>query len=366
MAAKLLMTADEIARHPDEWEDYREASIGSSEVAVLLGIAPRTHGNPFSLYVEKTTGERVNDENDDMERGRVLESYVTAQFANMRPDLMVLPGGLYRDADCPWMSASYDRFAVSRDTAGARLPLFGTSVPDDDTNPALRDELRAMMVPVEAKTAISRHDIDGTLLWGEPYSDQIPVHYKAQAYWQMMIWGSDTVYVPVQFMGSWKTELYVVQRTADAAEDMELMVKEAAAFLDRLTRGDAPDLDWSPESARALRTLTPMQPDTSYRATLRDARRLKSAYLAMKRAERKYGLLQNQLAQKAGGAQHIVVPDPERPGKDVNVLNRSTYEMETIDVGELRAHEPATAARYTRKTPVDKWAPGQRWMKLGR
>jgi putative phage-type endonuclease len=360
------MTADEITRNPDEWHEYRESSIGASEIAVLLGLAPKSHGNPFSLFVQKKTGLRLEGENRHMRRGRRWEDLVAEDLADLRPDLLVLPGGLYRDEHCPWMTATYDRFTVSREVAGPHKEDYLKALAGDGQADDIAG-LRARMTPAEVKTALSHSDpATGEQVWGEPYTDEIPDHYKCQAYWQMAIWGGDMVHVPVTFMGQDKTELYVVSRTDDAEADIQFMVKEAALFLERLDNDDPPDLDWTPETGRALRTLHPLEEGRTYRATKTDATRLRSAYLRMKAAEERYGKLQNMLGAKAAGAQKITFPDPEREGQDVTVMSRSTYDMSTIDVEQLRKTKPALARSLERKTPVDKWTPGRRWMNLGR
>lgn len=358
MTARLLMTASEITTHPAEWQDYRRASIGASEIAVLMGLAPKSHGNPFALFVEKKTGEATIPVNDDMERGRFLEAYVAERLADMRPDLTVLPGGLYRDQHCPWMTATFDRFTVRKEDVGTRLPEFLKSLHSSDPDP----DIMAKLIPAELKTALSRNDpATGERVWGEPYTDQIPLHYKAQALWQMAIWGCDTVHVPVLFLGSWQAELYVVTRNDDTHADIEFMLAEASAFLDRIDRDDPPELDWTPETAKALRILQPFSEGSVYRASKTDATRLRNAYKRKKAAEERYGLLQNKLAAKSGGAKKIVTADPAT-GEDETVMSRSSYPMETIDVKQLRKEKPATAAQYDRVTPVDKWIPGKRWM----
>jgi putative phage-type endonuclease len=368
MPAKLLMTQAEIDEHPAEWLDRRSDTLGASEVGQAMGIAPKSHGTPFSLYVEKLTGERIETGGDeDKERGVALEPLVVEKLARNRPDLAILPGGLYADENCPWMTATFDRFAIARELLpGGKLP---EAHPAYDASSSfmgdLDPEMAALLVPVEVKTAIGRDfDPDPAYHWGEPYTDQVPVHYKAQAYWQMCIWGCDRVLMPVRFMTSWQDALYVIQRTEDAQADIEFMVKEGRDFLDRLGRQDPPELDWAKATAAALRTLNPMREGSVYQATANDARLLRGAYLRMKEAERKYRLRQNKLAARAGGAQKIVVPDPLKPGKDVTVMSRRQGTMTTIDDGRFRTEEPEIARRYERVTELDSWYPGQRWMKL--
>lgn len=371
MPAKLIMTQRDIDLHPSQWLEHRTTSIGASEIGVLLGLAPRRHGNPLTLFAEKKTGQYIDaddDEDNEKERGRELENIVATKFAAKRPDLLVLPGGLYQDEHCPWMTATFDRFAVTRDALEPHV-LRGLQadplVTMGELNPAL-------LVPAELKTALSRNDpATGKQVWGEEGTDEIPVHIKAQALWQMQVYGSDLVLVPAQFMGEWKTRIYVVRRTEDAQADIEYMIAEAATFLDRLDRDDPPDPDWTPEAAKALRLLQPVQPGTVYRAGKRDADRVRATYLRMKATEKRYRLLQNQLANKAGGAEKIVIADPERTDRegnpvDVTVMDRRVSHPKRIDDEKLRLKFPVQAGLCEVTGTVDAWYPGQRWMNLGR
>jgi putative phage-type endonuclease len=359
MTAKLLMTQDEIERHPDEWAEYRESGIGASEMAVLLGIAPRSYGNPYALYVEKTTGKRVrgDDEEDEMARGKALEPYVASRLAAKRPNLLVLPGGLYRHPDNPWMTATFDRLAVDWEAAGYSSPEVVREMTRYQS-PFTWPQLAGHIIPAELKTAITK---DG---WGEPGSEDIPRQYRPQALWQMAISGAPRVLVPVQFMTPWRTEVYEVHRTEDAELDIAFMIKEAQEFLERLDRHDPPPIDWSPETSAALRTLYPMEPETVYQCTPAQARALRRAYLRKEAAKERYGLLMNKLVGRSKGAHRVVTADPERPGKTVNVLNRVKTTMHTVNVEALRDQEPDTAKRFERETPVEYHKIGSRWVKL--
>jgi putative phage-type endonuclease len=354
MTAKLLMTADEINRDQAKWLEMRRRSVGSSEIGVLLGLAPHSHGTPFSLWVEKKTGESLPYENEETERGKALESFVAADLAKARADLAVIPGGLYADENCPWMTASYDRFTIARDLLDGRQPLAHMHEP----------EFAALLVPAELKTALSRTGQDGQQVWGEPGTDEVPAYIKAQALWQMTIWDCDRVYVPAKFMGTWRTDLYVVERTEDTEADMRFLVAEAAAFLDSIERDAPPDIDWTPESARSLRTLQPMDKGSVYHCTVTEAKRLRAAKHSADKAKERYRLLQNKLAQKAGGAQKVVIADPERDGDDVTVMGRRQYPTPVFEEKRFREERPDLAAKYTKTSDVDAWWPGQRWMGL--
>jgi len=356
----LIMSQEQINEDRAAWQKVRQQSIGASEIGILVGVAPSNHGNALSLYTEKVTGKSTFDgASDELERGTALEPYVEGKLLKIRPDLRVYPGGLYASAEYPWMTATFDGLAASKEQASDRASLLGTAW--HLCSKPVREELARLLTPVEIKTAYTRDPLDG---WGEAGSDEVPVQYKAQAYWQMVVWDTDTVIMPVQFMVPWRTVVYVLHRTPQAETDIKFMITEGLEFMDRVERRDPPPLDWTPSSTGALLTLNPMRPDMIYRASPTAAKALRAAYLRMKDRERRYKLLQNKLIARAKGAQRIVIEDPERPGKDVTVLSRAQYDHPWTDVEALQAEEPEVYQRFRRTTPVDKVSPGQRWMKL--
>jgi putative phage-type endonuclease len=348
MGASLLMRQDEIDTNPTRWRGIRGATIGASDIAVLLGIGPQSHGSPYSLWVEKRTGVRPGeDDNTEMLRGRVLEPYVASEFARMRPDLLLLPGGMYASASEPWMTATFDRLAVSMSDRG------DDAAPITVTAEWLLANAPEVLEPVEIKTAYVRSE------WGEAGTDKVPVQYRAQAQWQMAVWGpwAKRVLIPVQFMDPWETGVYVIER--DEA-DIAFMMKEARAFLDLVLNGTPPPIDWTPETAVALRAYQPLMPETSYTASKTAGRRYIAALRAAKRAERRLGQVQNELAAKAGGAHRVVIDDPDKPGKDATLFTRSEYDELRVSVKLLRERYPLEAKACEQAGHISKIVPNHR------
>lgn len=343
MGASLLMRQDEIDTNPTKWRGIRGATIGASDIAVLLGIGPQSHGSPYSLWVEKRTGTRPgDDDNSEMQRGRALEPYVASEFARMRPDLKLLPGGMYANADQPWMTATFDRLAVTIDSEIGRACLGDDALGWPEA-----------LEPVEIKTAYLRSE------WGEPGTDAVPVQYRAQAQWQMAVWGpwAKRVLIPVQFMDPWETAVYVIERDE---QDIAYMIKESRAFLDLVLNGTPPPIDWTPETAVALRAYQPMAPETSYTAPKGLAMRYVSALTAARRAERRLGKIQNELVARAGGAQRVVIDDPDKPGKDVTLFSRSEYDETRVSVKLLRERYPLEARACEKPGHISKIVPNHR------
>ena len=356
MTGHLVMPQNAIDANRPLWHQLRAEGLGASEFAVMLGLAPRSHGNPYSLWVAKRTGKHHVQDADELARGRVLEPYVAGQLAEMRPDLALLPGGLYRHPDHPWMMATFDRFAInmSQIDEGQRSVL---------ATPSALTLFGHLATPVEIKTAhegAAHHEE-----WGEEGSALVPMQYRCQALVQMAIWGAQEVIIPVQFMLGWRTAIYVIKRDADAEGDIKWMIERGEEFMRRVRDNEPPEIDWSKETAVALRTLNPLEPETLHRVSATKAKRLKRAYLRKKAAEEAYGLVANQLSAEAKGAHRIVVVDPDNDQRDITVLTRSESNPKRVSVKLLRERYPdiAEECEVQADEPESRFISGRKWMK---
>lgn len=206
MTAVLLLPHD---APEDEWLARRREGIGASEIAAVMGVSP--WDSPFSLWWKKHEGwdEPVNEE---MSAGRRLESVIAEWFAEQHEDeINVRPTGLWASGERPWQLATPDR-----------LLMF----PRSDSG---RWRCGALL---ECKAAYSW---DG---WGEPGTDEVPVHYRAQCLWQMDTVGVDLVYLAA-FSGL-SFRQYQVRRDE---KDLAAMREAGRRFMDSLESGEQPDVD---------------------------------------------------------------------------------------------------------------------------
>lgn len=336
--AALVMTQDEIDADRDAWLKARSRGVTASEIAALMGIAPPSHGSPYALFAAKTTGEDWQPDNDAMMRGRYLEPYVVERFKAENPSLALFAGGLYSHPERTWQLATFDRIAVDTALVNSHDWWF------------LKDQRAEHGVPVQIKTAFDRHE------WGDPYSDDIPVHYRAQVLWEMDVQGSALAYVPVLFIPTWDVVTYRVEMNAAAMADVRAMRAAAEEFLARLANDDAPPVDWTPATTGALRTVYKvMHPELDVPVTRKLARRYAAAKAAKDRAEKRYQQASNELRQAIGSGHRAVI---EVDGKTVSVASRSKYAQTRIDLKELRRKYPAVAKDCEVTTPVDKLSPG--------
>lgn len=122
--------------------------------------------------------------------------------------------------------------------------MRATSGSDDDPwDPAWTRALALL----EMKTA---HSADG---WGEPNTADIPVYYRAQVQWQMLVTGVGKAFVALLIGGSDYRE-YVVERDE---KDIAVMVEAGRRFMARLAAGDPPPIDDHHATLAALKRLHP-------------------------------------------------------------------------------------------------------------
>ena len=124
------MTATLIpARSEAEWLEARRQGVTASEIAAVMGLSPASQDGPYALYHRKTGTLPPIEDNDAMERGRVLEPYIAEKFAQRRPELVVDGDGrqLYAHPDRPWQMATPDRLVQDSATCGVaeRDGVFG-------------------------------------------------------------------------------------------------------------------------------------------------------------------------------------------------------------------------------------------------
>jgi len=329
MTAVLIETATE-----EDWLAARRRGITASEIAALLGVSPYT--SPYALYHQKLGVLAPEADSDVMERGRVLEPYIADKFAAARPDLMVAGTGreLFRHADRPWQMATPDRLLCE----DMRLDFDGDRV-IEELEPA----------------AVLECKVDGgSDEWGEPGTDEIPVHYRAQVLWQCDVISVQRWYVACLRARDWKLCVYTGEIDAAAGDDLALMRSEARIFLDRLEAQDAPGVDWHPATSHALRTLYAGTDDTDVVV----GRQLAISYrAAVRRAEqagrRKEEMTNRLLAAIRDGRRAVEA----RTG--VPVATRSAYPQKRISTSMVRDRYPAIAAECEKTSTVIKLLPAK-------
>jgi len=223
----------------EAWLAARRKGIGASEIAAVLGISPWE--SPFSLYWRKVNGWDY-EPSAEMEWGTRLEPAIAAKYADAHPDVYVETGQLAVSGYGSWMLATPDRLIgpACQHPSGNMYQNHCC----DCMNTGMAGPPEAVL---ELKTA---HSADG---WGEPDTAEIPVYYRAQVQWQMLVLGVQYAELAVLIGGSDYRE-YRVRRDD---KDIAVMVEHGRRFMARIEAGDPPPLDDHHATVTTLKRLHP-------------------------------------------------------------------------------------------------------------
>lgn len=204
----------------------REKRIGASEVAAVLGISPYADATPFAVWARIVHGITRADA-PELTAGTYLERAVADWYQDQHPEVYQradLQRGIVHPAH-DWLSATPDRVLV-----------------EDGPEPCAPFLL-------ECKTDRNRD------AWGEPGTDQVPVHIAAQVQIQMACLGMQRCDVAVLWKSLDQFAAFTVLRD-DAV--IEHIIRECGAwYAKHVTGGSMPDLDGGNAAAAYLRQRYP-------------------------------------------------------------------------------------------------------------
>lgn len=159
--------------------DERRTGIGGTDASALIGVNPwRT---AMDVWAEKTGRSAGVPDNEAMRAGRMLEPVILNWYAEDE--------GVEVMRDLPMLRQ--DEILIGH--------VDGL------------DQERGRII--EAKTASSEKG------WGEPRTDQVPIHYAAQVIWYCGLAGLDVADIAVLFNGR-DFRIYTVQFDAEAFNAM--------------------------------------------------------------------------------------------------------------------------------------------------
>lgn len=301
--AELIKTDSEAA-----WLEARRQGVTASEIAVIMGLSP--YSSPYALYHQKLGILPSDVDSAVMERGRVLEPYIAEKFAAAHPELWVHGNGrqLYAHSERPWQLATPDRLLADESHDG----LSSYWAAEDEYCDAV----------LECKSASSMDE------WGEPGTDEIPVHYRCQVIWQMDVMGVGRAHVVVLDVPRWQVHEYVIEMDDSARNDLTYMLPAAEEFRRQLAEHDVPDVDWRPATAYALKQLHPSLEDREAHI----GRQLEISYRAAvrryKEAEQRKDEMTNRMREAMGSARRAVtVRTVAGESRQVVIATRQVYDV---------------------------------------
>jgi putative phage-type endonuclease len=298
------------------WLKARQAGIGASEIAAVLGISP--YASPFSLYWAKVHGWEIED-TGDMEAGRRMESAI-ADWAADRIDphgqFVIHPAGLYGSSERPWQIATPDRLICD-------TQLHDDPFPDDPTYQHEHPTCNVVAV-LECKHPYSW---DG---FGEDGTDEIPVYFRTQLLQQM-----DVMEVGEGYLAAYSGHELRVYHLRRDDKDIAVMRAAGGAFWQRLQDGIVPGVDEHQATAVALRRLHPTVEDFDVQVPLDLAEGYRRARALKVRAAAVVDRYEARIRVAIGDGRRAMY------GKQL-VASRSVYDQsgDTAELGALDGDWP--------------------------
>lgn len=275
-----------------EWLLARTQGVGSSDSPVVMGLSPWKI--PLQVYLEKV-GELIPEKMSQAQRaGLLLEDVVAKMYEEETGNLTHKPEKVISVSEThPWLIASLDRIAITKDSR-ARILELKTSRSDDG--------------------------------WGAPGSEDIPPCYYCQVQHQMLVTGYKWADVAVLIAGQ-DLKVYSIQSNADYQEKMlDIISKFWRMVQDRTP----PPLDWShPRTASVVNKTANFSESKEIYLDSHDEYMLVSKFCEIreeiKMLQDKKELLQAQIIHAMGDAQIAST----RQGHKITrrVVNRSGYSV---------------------------------------
>lgn len=275
-----------------EWHAARAAGIGGSEIAAVMGISP--YESRFSLWHRKQQLIAPVEESEVMYWGKVHEPAICERFETLHPDLRVAYSPTYAAADRRWQIANPDRLIVTDYVTGQPTAI------------------------VEAKTARDDHG------WGEPGTDEIPVHYRAQCLWYLDVLQVSRCHVAVLIAGSEYREYVVDYDETDVAA----MREAGAEFMRTIRQHERPDIDGHAATFQTIKALPDGQDDIDIEVSTARRDRYFTALNAAKAADEEKRAAAGLLLDEIGTGRRAV-------------CERRTVATRTVRDGRTHSLQPA-------------------------
>ncbi len=232
-----------------EWFAQRRLGVSASEIAAVMGISPWE--SPFSLYWRKREGWET-EASPEMSAGTRLEPVIAEWWedeCDPLENLLVVSSPLLAHPDRPWQLATPDRVVHLRCglCEGTGLGELGTLCPA-----CVGRATGPVAAVLECKYVAQSWDG-----WGEPGTDDIPVHYRAQVQWQCDVVDVEDWYLAALGPGGFRD--YHGRRDE---RDLRVMREYARRFIADLEAGRAPDIDSHTATLATVKRLHPDLDDT--------------------------------------------------------------------------------------------------------
>lgn len=247
----------------DDWHAARAHGLGGSEISAVLGLSP--FDSRFSLWHRKAGAVGPVEQTPEMEWGTRLEPVILGKYREQHPDLdYEVRNGTFVHDERRWQVVNPDLLAADR--------------------------------VIESKYSIFGDD------YGEPGTDEVPVHVRTQVLWYCDVLDQPFADIAV-LVGGYDYREYRVEYDADEAAELRDAGRQ---FLDEVAAGVLPDID---EHSATYQTIREMHPEIDGAdVDLPDdiALRYIAARVALKATEDEEQLARSLVADQMGNAKRAM------------------------------------------------------------
>jgi putative phage-type endonuclease len=186
----------------EEWLEWRKKGIGGSDAATVAGLNPWR--SPINVYLDKTTDQPPQEDNERMRVGRDLEDYVAKRFEEATGARVRRENYLLQHPEHEFMLANLDRVLIGENAF------------------------------LECKTTGSYSKSE--------WEEGIPLHYELQCLHYMAVCGFDYGYIAC-LIGNEKFIYHKIERDEETINNLIAIEKD---FWERYILGDeVPEPDGS-------------------------------------------------------------------------------------------------------------------------
>jgi len=281
----------------------RQKYLGSSDAAAILGISPwRTE---LDVYLDKIEGRQADDpaKLKIFKRGTRLEPYILDMLVEETGLELIKRGERYQDQRHAFLAAEIDAEAATGEN-------------------------------IEAKSV----NQFGAKEWGAEMTDQIPVHYTAQAMHGMMVTGARRTIFPV-LIGIDDFRIYQVDRDD---ETIEFMRAKEVEFWQRVQDRNPPE----PRTVSDIERLFPRDQGSIIQAS----DEIVSTYTQLKDLKKRLKLLESDIEDRTSAIKMFMAEHQVLKFGAETLLSWKSQDTNRFNIDLFREHHPKIAAKYLKTT----------------
>lgn len=294
MAISANVLVNTLGMDRDNWLQWRNLGIGSSEVAVVAGLSP--YKSPMALYLEKIGEIEPEEAGEAAYWGTVLEDVVAKEFAKRCPEKygrnvkVQRRNAILQHLERPYMLANVDRLIYDKESGE-----WGV---------------------LECKTA---SEYVKAAWFDESGGEAVPDSYMLQVQHQLAVTGLNWAYSAVLIGGN-KYEMRYIPRDEKIIE--LLYTIESDFWLNHVEKKIPPAVDGSDASADLLKRMYPAEEEGKTIILPPDAERWiaqrETAKAEEKAAQARAKEADNHLKEMMGNAETALIGERKITWKTVN------------------------------------------------